>query len=110
MTTHDNAPPPEGWRPETRVPSFHNTCEIEVRSIAAAWCVDHGVRVYRDGTDWCAKPGKSPRTRDDNPANPRLATEKDPYVDCRRLGLRCVDCLPFNLWCDLCIAHGDDHA
>ena len=27
-----------------------------------------------------------------------------PYRDCRRLGLRCVDCLPHRLWCDLCIA------
>ena len=25
-----------------------------------------------------------------------------PEPDCRRLGLRCVDCLPRNLWCDLC--------
>lgn len=29
-------------------------------------------------------------------------TMTDPNRDCRRLGLRCVDCLPRGQWCDLC--------
>lgn len=37
----------------------------------------------------------------------QCTAEKDTCPDlngCRRLGLRCVDCLPRRLWCDLCVA------
>lgn len=42
------------------IPSFHNACTITARSAFAHWCEDHGVRVYRDGADWCTlpEPGK----------------------------------------------------
>lgn len=39
---------------------------------------------------------------DTDPLDSEPFAESD-VDDCRRPGLRCVDCLPRKLWCDLCI-------